>query len=341
MPQDKVRTRLYLDTLKKEWRSKQHLIQDIQTIYLGGGTPSLLTVEELEEILALFDIQNQEVTLEANPEDISLSKMKKIKSLGINRMSIGVQSLHENTLQVIERNHSVEKTLQAIEDTHLSGFDNISIDLMYDLPNQSFDSWKKTIDQVVKLPIQHISLYNLTFEIGSLYYKKRDLLTKDLPHPDISFEMLEYAVNTLQDSGFDRYEISAFAKDGKTSKHNTGYWTARPFLGLGPSAWSYLNGSRKRNICHLKKWQQCVEQNKSTWDFTETLDPEDSKKELFAVELRMKKGVDLKRFSPLGNSLESAISDLMEKQWLKQHEETITLTEQGKLFYDDVASCLI
>jgi len=342
MPHEENGVASFLEGIELEWDLKKHLLDEheIVSIYLGGGTPSLLTPLQIESILSFFP-KADEITLEANPEDVSFQKMLEYRKLGINRVSIGVQSLDESTLYTIGRNHSSNKAVKAIEDTFRAGIENISIDLMYDLPNQTFFCWKKTIDKAIQLPITHLSLYNMTLEIGSLYYKDRDQIAPLMPKDELSIEMLNYAVKTLQTSGFDRYEISAFCKNGQISQHNIGYWTARPFVGLGPSAFSYYQQSRLRNICHLNKWKKSVEMGLLPIDFQETLPHPDNIHELIAVGLRVAKGIDINDFPSLPKDTLNTLNTLVKKGFLATFKSKYFLTETGKLFYDDVASEII
>lgn len=330
----------YLSFLKREWEDKKHLLTELISIYLGGGTPSLLEPNELESILSFIGQTAQEITLEANPENVTLEKMKAYKALGINRVSIGVQSLSDSSLQVIERGHSSQKAIDAIELTFQAGIENISIDLMYDLPHQSLHSWRKTIDIAATLPIMHLSLYNLIMEEGSLYFKRQKELKKTIPSDETSLAMLSYAVESLEKAGLKRYEISAFARNNHISLHNTGYWTARPFIGIGPAAFSYYEGRRFRNIPHLKKWQAAIENGIKPIDFTETLPYPDNVHELLAVRLRLLEGVDLSLFS-LPLSTETVLKNLEEEGFLIKEKNKVRLSEKGTLFYDTVAAHII
>jgi oxygen-independent coproporphyrinogen-3 oxidase len=333
---------LYLAGIKKEWESKKNTFKEVISIYLGGGTPSLLSLSEVAEIVELFkEFSPTEITIEANPDDVTLEKMKGYLSLGINRLSIGVQSLDDSSLKTIDRMHSAKKAIDAIEIAHAAGFDNISIDLMYDLPHQTFSSWKKTVDRAMLLPISHLSIYNLIFEEGSLYYKKQKELSPHTPNEEESLKMLEYAVQTCEKSGLHRYEISAFCRNEKQSLHNIGYWKGRPFIGLGPSAFSYINGSRFKNISHLKKWDSALEAHTESCDFTETLPYPDNVHELLAIRLRLMEGASLADFPSLPPETITTLVSLTNQNLLIFKENRYRLTERGKLFYDLVASELV
>ncbi len=313
--------------------------KEIASVYFGGGTPFLFGPKAIGEILPKC---SGEVTLEANPENITLELMREYKNVGINRVSIGVQSLDDSSLSILGRNHGAKAAIKAIEATYSAGIENISIDLMYDLPEQTLASWENTLKQIEKLPIKHLSLYNLTIEPHTVFFKYRQKLI--LPNADDSLKMLEMAVDYLEGAGLKRYEISAFAKVGFEAVHNTGYWLARPFLGFGPSAFSYWNKKRFRNIANLNKYAKLLEEGKTPIDFEEALPYPNNLFELFAVELRMLKGIDLASFQQKHGQLPPdffpKLHSLEQKGWITT-TPTISLTPSGLLFYDSVAEELL
>lgn len=315
--------------------------KEIPSIYFGGGTPTLFGAERVKELLSQIDFgPDCEITIEANPEEVTLELMTAYKSAGINRVSIGVQTLDDALLKTLGRTHSASKAIEAVHTTHQAGIDNISIDLMYELPGQTIVSFKETLLQVQQLPITHLSLYNLTIEPNTAFYKRREFLTQQLPTSEDSLAMLEMAVEQIEAAGLKRYEISAFAKDGKISRHNTGYWTARPFLGLGPSAFSYFEGRRFRNHCNLNQYAESL-----GIDFEETLPYPQSVKELLAVELRLLKGLEIEEFEKRAGILPPetvyALNGLVKDEMLTLENDRIRLSSKGLLFYDSVATQLI
>jgi oxygen-independent coproporphyrinogen-3 oxidase len=344
---------VFLTALAKEWQLRAPLLQgkEITSIYFGGGTPSLLSPQSLEDILRwiqkgpAYVSPSCEITLESNPETISFSRMQEFSKVGINRVSIGVQSFDDTLLKILGRTHDSSKAKQAIQTTYDAGIKNLSIDLMYELPQQTLSQWEHSLHQVQDLPITHLSLYNLVFEPGTSFYQKSKILSPLLPSETECLEMLQKAVACLESYGLMRYEISAFAKQGYESLHNTGYWTARPFLGLGPSAFSYWEGRRFRNKAHLKKYAEMLDQNILPEDFEEALSSEEKQKELLAVELRMLSGVDVTNFQKkhgiLSSSLQASIQNLLSKHWIKEEGSKLLLTQEGLLFYDSAASELM
>ena len=314
----------------------------IVSIYLGGGTPSLLGPSGIYSLLEKLPIlPSQEITLEANPENVTKEQMKQMRAIGINRISLGVQTLDNALLHRIGRGHTADEAISAIENTYEAGIDNISIDLMYDLPNQTVKSWTETLDQVKNLPITHLSLYNLTIEPQTLFYKNKKKLTPQLPSPEKSLAMLFAATERLPAFGLKRYEISAF---GRPSRHNTGYWTARPFLGLGPSAFSFWQGKRLRNYCDLKAYSKALKAGTSAIDFIDELSLLERQAELLAIHLRMIDGVNLTAFEELHGtlfpSLAEALNEAITKEWVCPPPQ-LQLTPKGLLFYDSVAELLI
>lgn len=312
------------------------------SIYFGGGTPFLFGPEYLSQVIkALNPPLDTEITLEANPDDVTFEAMQQMKNAGFNRISLGVQSLDNTCLKTLGRTHSAQKAIEAIHAAHDAGFDNISIDLMYDIPNQTTHSFNHTLSQLSSLPITHLSLYNLTIEPYTPFFKKRNALIPTLPSDEDSLTMLTSAINALENWGFERYEISAFAKKGYSSRHNLGYWQGRPFLGLGPSAFSYWDKKRFSNVANLKEYMQALEVGRSPMNFTECLDPPHQVQELIAVGIRVLKGIDITPFTPLSSSLEKSIASLLEQGLIHKTENILSLSERGTLFYDTVAEHLI
>ncbi len=336
-----------------EWQRQCLLMQGKQlvSIYFGGGTPSLLSPSAVEQLLDTIRkgpveiAENCEISLEANPENVSISHMQALRSAGINRISLGVQSLDDSSLEILERGHAAKKALDAIDAIHQAGLSNLSIDLMYDLPGQTMASWQRTLDYLAKLPITHLSLYNLTFEPEALFFKRRKQLVPLLPNPEESLAMLEMGIQALEQAGLMRYEISAFAKKGFHSIHNTGYWTARPFLGLGPSAFSYWDQKRFRNISSFHRWKSLLEENKTPVDFEEALPKKEAFNELLAVQLRLLEGIELsiftERHGPIPLSTQCSIETLCQEGLLECKDSFLRLTTRGRLFYDTVAASII
>lgn len=353
VPDKEPLKKILMSGLEVEWhlRLPEMLGKKIVSIYFGGGTPSLLGSNYINTILRWiktdvgYDIRKTEVTLEANPENIHPQLMQEYANAGINRVSIGIQTLNDTLLKKLERTHSAQKAIEAIHFTANAGIQNITIDLMYDLPGQTLPIWEDTLEKVSILPIQHLSLYNMTIEPHTTFFKKRESLQKLLPDQETSLKMYETAQQMLNEKQLVQYEISAFAKQNSQSIHNTGYWKGRPFLGFGPSAFSYWNGSRFRNIANIHQYSQLLHQQQSPVDFHETLDVDSSRKELLTIRIRLIDGVNIPLFEneygPLDPSTLETISDLQRQNFLLFENNTLKLTKKGVLFYDSVASDLI
>jgi oxygen-independent coproporphyrinogen-3 oxidase len=342
VPDNALHKHDYLEALKLEWEQVKPNFEGkkLRTVYFGGGTPTLLGADGIGTILSwISPLDDCEVTIEANPETVTPELMKSLLSVGINRVSIGIQSLDDGLLSLLGRTHSAEKAINAVETVARAGISNITIDLMFELPHQTLASWRETLLRARALPITHLSLYNLTFEPETVFFKKRKQLLPHVPEPETNLAMLQMAVELLEEVGFHRYEISAFARPGMKAKHNTAYWTARPFWGLGPSAFSYWNGSRFRNTAHLARYTSALRSGQSPIDFRETLPYPDNLHELLAIHLRLLNGVDFPQSLPAATH--TKIAELITKGLLRQTNNRLQLTEQGLLFYDEVASHLI
>ena len=327
----------FLKALLQEWELRLPLIEssEILSIYFGGGTPSL-SLEGVKAILSR--VTAKEITVEINPEDGTLTTLQTLKELGVNRISIGAQSFSPMLLKHLGRAHTAKETIQTVEHAKKVGIDNISIDLIYELPYQTLSEWKETIQIAAALPITHLSLYNLTIEPHTLFKKQEKVLRPHMPSEEEGLAMLEAACTHFEEHGLKRYEISAFARDEAHSLHNIGYWKYRNFLGFGPSAFSYLDGNRFRNVCHLGRYIKLLSQKSLPVDFEERLPFPASLHEKIAIGLRMMEGLTLLE---LPQETKEKLSFLETKGWVKSSGSHFALTEKGRLFYDSVAEELI
>lgn len=322
----------------------------LKSIYFGGGTPSLIDPKNIDKILnkvaqAITIPDPTEISMEFNPESASQEMYRGFKSAGINRASIGIQSFDDTLLKTLTRDHSASKAEQSVYDAFQSGISNITIDLMYEIPNQTRASWQNTLQRATSLPISHLSLYNLTFEEGTAFYRKKNALSLLLPTEEDAKEMLLEAIIHLEEKQFYQYEISAFAKPGSYSCHNTGYWLGREFFGFGPSAFSYLQGKRLRNCENLRKYFELTNLGTLPIDFEEFLPQNDKIRELFTINLRLNSGVHIQDFEQrhglLPEELKSSIESLLNDELLMRANERVLLTDRGRLFFNEVASQLI
>jgi len=332
---------IFKAAITRELEMRLPLFNEVTSVYFGGGTPSKLPADFYAFLLDKCPLKNRaEITLEVNPEDANIDYFRSLLECGINRISIGVQSFDEELLSKLQRTHDGKRAKNAILDAERAGFKNISIDLMYDLPLQTEKSWINTFNEVRNLPLTHLSLYNLVFEPGSVFFAKRKTLTPLLPDESLSLFLLNYAISALEAMNLHRYEISAFAKERFEAEHNSSYWTGRPFLGLGPSAFSYWGKKRFRNIPHLTKYADALSQGLFPIDFEEELPYPHNLHELIAIHLRLLKGVDLTHY-PLPPESLATLHRLVQEGWLTQEDSHFRLTEKGLLFYDHVASEIV
>lgn len=287
-----------LKSICKELTTRKEYLkgESIRTIYFGGGTPSQLRVMEIESILQVikenYDCCVEEITLEANPEDLSLDYLQALKDCGVNRLSLGVQSFKPGDLQAINRRHTVAKAIESVKMAQQCGFDNISIDLIYGLPNQTLQDWQYNLQQAVELRVQHISAYSLTFEEGTMLTKMRDRGEIKEADEELSFEMFKLLRHTLSQKGYVPYEISNFALPGYESKHNSSYWNYVPYLGVGPSAHSFDGQSRRWNIANSRLYISKMAAVDTYYNI-ETLDTFTRYNEYVMTGLRKKEGVDI------------------------------------------------
>ena len=331
--------------LELEIRKTELVDVPVETIYFGGGTPSLLTKKELAAILSSihthFEVSvNPEITFEVNPDDASEENLSTWKELGINRLSIGLQSFQETDLAWMNRSHSTQQGETAVRLAQAHGFDNISIDLIYGLPELSNEQWLSHLSRALKLNVQHISSYCLTIEPKTAL---NDFVAKgklSRPTEDQQSEQFDLLVQTLRQSGFEHYEISNFAKDQKYAKHNSSYWNFTPYVGVGPSAHSFNGHQRRWNVANNTKYYKEVGKNED-WFEAETLSASEKWNEYFLTGLRTKWGILKRSISDLGgfnatelNQLETYLStDLM-----IENRDNYVLTEKGKLQADGIAS---
>jgi oxygen-independent coproporphyrinogen-3 oxidase len=317
----------------------------IETIYFGGGTPSLLTKDELASIMSTIREHYQladtpEITFEVNPEDAHEANLLTWKKLGINRLSIGLQSFQESDLSWMNRSHTLKQGTDAVRLAQKLGFTNLSIDLIYGLPGLSNEQWMEHLNRAMSLNVQHISSYCLTIEPKTAlndFVAKGKLIR---PTEDQQSEQFELLVSTLAHAGFEQYEISNFAKDQKYAKHNSAYWNFSPYLGVGPSAHSFDGQQRRWNVANNTNYYQHVGKNQD-WFEVETLTESEKWNEYFLTGLRTKWGILKKNIQKMGgmNSSELPLMDTyLKNEWILEADASFVLTEKGKLQADGIAS---
>lgn len=336
----------YVDALRHEIRqdADRYSGNRISTIYLGGGTPVILPPDALsgilDEIHESFTMEKDaEITIETNPG--MPVDYRRLWDAGFNRLSMGVQSFHDDELSLLGRIHSSDDAICAYESARNAGFSNISIDLMYGTPGQTIASWMKTLHQAVGLSPEHISLYSLTVEEGTPFHRMMEQGNLLLPGDNIETDMYEAAIQTLTESGFEQYEISSFAKPGFRCRHNITYWRNEPYFGFGTGATSYLDGVRASNTASVDDYIRRVRRGESSIDTSEALGERESMGETVFLGLRMSDGVDICAFERrYGTSIYEVFGEQIEmlstKEMLTECKGFLHLTRRGLLFSNDV-----
>ncbi len=327
----------------------EYLHDDIATIYFGGGTPSLLQIENLKLIIdklcSLFNIDaDAEITLEANPDDISKEKLLQWRQAGINRLSIGVQSFFDDDLKWMNRAHNAEQAYKSILLTKESGFDNITIDLIYGTPTLTDENWLRNIERALHLNIPHLSCYALTVETNTALHKMIHQHKKQNVDAEKQSRHFEMLIQQLNNAGYEHYEISNFAKPDFRSKHNSSYWQGKPYLGLGPSAHSYNGDSRQWNVANNALYIKSIDDNILPFE-KETLSSTQKINEYIMTSLRTIEGLSLQQIKNLYCEKTSAAifndaQKFIQRSLVKNENDFLILTDKGKLFADGIAADL-
>lgn len=324
--------------------------ESVETIYFGGGTPSLLNQKQLEKILnhiyKNFNIaEHNEITLESNPDDLSNEYLNGLIKSGVNRLSIGIQSFNDDDLLLMRRKHTAKQAIMAVEEAKKAGFKNISIDLIYGLPDLTLESWGQNIQYAMELNIQHLSAYHLTIEPKTLFYKYHKNNQIKLPEENESLEQFKLLRDLTAKNGFLPYEISNFAKDGFISLHNTNYWMDIKFLGLGPSAHSYNLTARQWNIANLRAYLDGIFQGEMAIEM-EKLSPNEKYNEFVITSLRTMWGLNAEILkNKFGkeylNQFLKTSKKYLDKNLLQQENDNYSFTEKGIFISDHIIEDLL
>lgn len=321
----------------------------IETIYFGGGTPALLAVDELERIMNQLQKNFRihaaaEITLEANPDDVTNEKLMAWKQLGINRLSIGIQSLFDEDLQWMNRVHNAAQAKQVISMARAAGFEDFTVDLIYGIPGLTDEKWAHNINWVLEQGITHLSCYALTVEPNTPLHKLiRTQQKQDVDAAQQSRQFIQL-MDTMEHKGWEHYEISNFAKPGHRSRHNSAYWHGVPYLGLGPSAHSYNGSSRQWNVANNQQYIRALNENRIPFE-AEELTVTQQMNEYIMTSLRLMEGCNLDVITQkFGSDKTEQILREAERylhlQWMKQENKHLLLTREGKLFADRIAGDL-
>lgn len=337
--------------LVKELHLQKDFLNDevINTVYFGGGTPSLLKREELQTLLnTIRELHHlnpsAEITLEANPDDLNDETLAELKQAGINRLSIGMQTFHNDLLRFMNRAHDAATAIQVMHNARKTGFDNISIDLIYAIPGQDNTRWEEDIRQALALNPEHLSCYSLTIEEKTVFGKWSATGKLKMVEDDIAAHQLDVLMNTLDKAGYMHYEISNFAKPGFYSRHNSSYWRQEKYLGIGPSAHSYDGVIRQFNVANNHVYIKAISKNEIPAE-KEILTIENKINEYILTTLRTQWGTDFSRLKQdfnmdLLEQNSAYIQQLVERDLALLTISVLTLTRKGKLLADKIASDL-
>lgn len=335
----------YVETLIQEIENKHSLCTDyiVKTVFFGGGTPTVLKVDLLEKIMnsifCNFHLhQNAEITIEANPATFDLEKVIKLREIGFNRISMGVQAWQNNLLKDLGRLHTIENFIENYYAVRQGGFTNVNVDLMFALPKQNFVMWQETLQNIVKLSPEHISVYSLIIEEDTIFHHKLEKGEIHLMDEDLDREMYHFAIDFLAENGYSQYEISNFAKENFVCQHNDVYWTMKEYLGIGLSSHSYFNGERFNNTYDLASYLNSKGDFETIRENIEFIKLEDEMSEFMFLGLRRNKGIDLSEFEKRYNKtieqvypnvIEKLIKDGLMLKSINKEETRIFLTKKG------------
>lgn len=341
----------YVEALCKELIQRKGYLhgEAVETVYLGGGTPSQLSITELQHIIDVikdtYGWQSvKEATLEANPDDLSPEYLSSLKKLGFNRLSIGVQTFQDKILKLIKRRHNAKQVQQAVKDAHSTGFTNISIDLIYGLPEQDMTSWQEDVELAIQTGATHISAYGLTYEEGTPIFRMRhDKVIQEATDEEY-LARYTYLMKRLKEGGFIHYEISNFAQPGLYSQHNSSYWKGIKYLGCGPSAHSYNGKSRQWNVASIEEYITAINTNASCFE-REELNLMSQYNDFVMTSLRTMWGINLQQLTDkYGTECYRYLLDkaaiYLKNGKLTQEGDIIKLSEQGVFVSDGIISDL-
>lgn len=331
----------YVNALLSEIENKRSMAYGyiVNTVFFGGGTPTILSADCLQmimdKIFEVFEInETAEITIEANPATFDYEKASKLREMGFNRMSIGVQAWQNELLEDLGRLHTIDEFVNNFNVARSVGFENINVDLMFALPNQTFEMWRETLENIVRLNPEHISLYSLIIEEGTVFYNQFEQGLISEIDEDLDRDMYHFAIEYLAENSYSQYEISNFAKDGFICNHNVVYWSMTDYLGLGLSSHSYYNGERFNNIYDLKDYIVADGDSRIIIENIEIVELNDEISEYMFLGLRMNKGISLHNFQAKYNKsidevYPNVVDSLMEQGLLCKNEECIFLSDRG------------
>jgi oxygen-independent coproporphyrinogen III oxidase len=326
----------YTKALCKEIDSK--INKKIKTIFIGGGTPTYLSLECLGLLKKSLDkldkAEDIEFTIEGNPDSFTREKLQLFKEMGVNRLSIGLQAWQDSLLRALGRAHNLKQFLDAFSSARELGFENINVDLMFGLPNQTLKDWKETLEKVTELQLEHISAYSLIIEEGTPFYRMDSMGKLVLPEEEQEREMHEFAVSFLKSRGYIQYEISNFSKKNFQCRHNLTYWNLGDYFGCGSGSHSYLDGSRYRNTDDIEKYICMMEENKTACIEEHRNSKEDNMEEFMFMGLRKLQGISEEEFAErfemkIDEVYKNVINKFTNRKLLIREDGRIYLSEEG------------
>ncbi|MCS6916640.1 MAG: radical SAM family heme chaperone HemW [Chitinophagales bacterium] len=333
-----------VDALVQEAALQQSYLEpgEVETVYLGGGTPSLLTGETLQRLFdALFRHfpirENAEITLEANPDDLTEEKIRELRTLPVNRLSIGIQSFDDSTLKELNRSHTAEQAVAAVKRVQDAGFQNINVDLLYGLPELSIPKWRETLQRALELQVTHLSCYALTVEPRTALAYRQAAGRWKPADDELAARHLEYLMKAMRQAGWLHYEISNFSCSPQyISRHNSSYWLGTPYLGLGPSAHSYNGHSRQWNVSDVRRYVQAIAAGRIPCE-KEILHPHQRISEQLLTRLRTVWGFSLQDVpEDERKKMEMRFVPWVQGGWLIKDQDVLYLTDRGKLIADRI-----
>lgn len=342
----------YIRSLCRELEMRRDYLQGapIETIYLGGGTPSQLAREDFQQVFDVIErnfgmAQVREVTLEANPDDLTPEYVSMLAGLPFNRISMGIQTFNEATLRLLKRRHTVAQAIAAVRECREAGFQNISIDLIYGLPGETEEGWEYDLAQAVALDVEHISAYHLIYEEGTPIYEMLRQHRVSEVDEESSVQFFSRLIDRLAAAGYEHYEISNFCRPGYYSQHNTAYWQGIPYIGCGPSAHSFNRTEREWNVASLNEYMDGIENNHRVYE-TEDLDTTTRYNEFIITSLRTRWGISLKKLkAEFGTRLWQYCLDMaalsLKNRKLMKEDDTLYLTREGIFISDSIMSDLL
>ena len=338
-----------MDAVCREMEIRGERKEHLETIYLGGGTPSQLTTDQLRQLFLyinkVYGDGEREVTIEVNPDDVTIAYATTLSQQGINRISMGAQTFDDERLRFLHRRHTAAQVPLAVQRLREAGIQNISVDLMYGFPNETLADWEQDIDTALALNVEHLSAYCLMIEEGTPLHKmlhsRPTSVTAPLPDEELERQMYELLIDKLTAAGYEHYEISNFAKPGFRSRHNSSYWQDSPYIGMGAAAHSYDLKSRQWNVADLQAYMEAIERGEIPSE-REEIDEDTHYNDRITVALRTSEGLDLDTLSARHRTYcEHEAQQYIDQGLLRREGSHLILTRKGLFVSDDIMSSLI